>query len=672
MTRRNPSRARKVAALGVAGGLGLTLTAAAGSAAVASPGGLVAVAGGVTASSLPGGSVFGNTDPNTPEAVSFVLKERGMSSLENQVESGVTHDLSVQQFARRYGQSPQSIRELTDYLKHFGIATTVYANGVNVSATGTAGEFDKALSVTQKNYRVPGQAARNGHQRRPARTVHAPNKSPMLPRSVARMVTAVLGLSNYSPFSSQSVHVSPGLTAKASGSAQACPVTGPVAGCNLPSDYAGKYGMNKLYKSGADGSGQTIGIVTLAALDRGAPETFWKKYAHVPSTGRTVSIQNIDGGPGAPSDTAGSGETDLDVEQSGGVAPGANVIVYQAPNTDAGWADAFFTAASQNVAGSVSSSWGESETIVQAAIASGVETPALQTAYDEAYLELGAQGQSTFLSAGDEGAYTASTDLGTTNLAVDTPADSPYVTSAGGTTLPWSGKLGGTVPVSVPAERAWGWDYLWQPIATLDDVPLATAAESHVVGGGGGYSTFEGMPSYQKQIPGINRFSAVKYLTPTGYQNVQGITAPTTWSFNPNPSVTTGFSNGRAEPDVSANADPETGYLLYEPSAVPAGSAALQSGWGGTSFVAPQFNGSTAVIDQALGHRVGLWNPMMYHLARGSNSPVTPINTSGTGSDNIFYTGTPHTLYNPAVGLGTPNLSLFASELGQQGHGHGH
>ena len=63
---------------------------------------------------------------------------------------------------------------------------------------------------------------------------------------------------------------------------------------------------------------------------------------------------NLDGGPGAPSDAAGSGETDLDVEQSGGIAPDANVIVYQAPNTDNGFADGFFQAASQNIAGSVS------------------------------------------------------------------------------------------------------------------------------------------------------------------------------------------------------------------------------------------------------------------------------------------------------------------------------
>ena len=34
-----------------------------------------------------------------------------------------------------------------------------------------------------------------------------------------------------------------------------------------------------------------------------------------------------------------------------------------------------------------------------------------------------------------------------------------------------------------------------------------------------------------------------------------------------------------------------------------------------TSFVAPQLNASAAVIDSALGHRTGLWNPAIYAIA---------------------------------------------------------
>ena len=403
----------------------------------------------------------------------------------------------------------------------------------------------------------------------------------------------------------------------------------------------------------------------------GAPEYFWQNVANVPATGRTVSVDNVDGGPGAPSDAAGTGETDLDVEQSGGLAPGANVIVYQAPNTDPGFADAFFSAASQNVADTVSSSWGESETYLAAAVAGGTETAAYVAAFDEAFLELADQGQSTFVSAGDAGAYDASpsNDLGTTNLAVDTPGDSPYVTSSGGTTTPWSGTLtgpDGSAAVSVTSQRAWGWDYLWSAIATTTGATYAGTAPAYVVGGGGGFSTAEPEPSYQRLVSGTANYHGEQYLTPTDFQVVEkgtNFVEPTSWNVTSTPALVSGGGSGRAEPDLSADADPESGYLLYEPSAVQSGNPVLEGGWGGTSFVAPEFNGSTAVIDSYLGHRIGLWNPSIYSFAASSASPVTPLNQASTSNDNIFYTGNPGERYNEATGLGVPNLAKFAADL---------
>jgi kumamolisin len=296
---------------------------------------------------------------------------------------------------------------------------------VDVVATGTAGQFDQALSVQQKQFHVP-QMSGHGAPPIPAQTVHGTSQSPMLPGHIARYVLAILGLTNYGPFSSQAVHVNKSVVQPKAGNANSCiALTGLAGACNLPSNFAADYGLNPLYKAGATGAGQTIAIVTLAALDPGAPQYFWKHIADVPGTGRTVTVVNVDGGPGTPSDDSGSGETDLDVEQSGALAPGANVIVYQAPNTDPGFADAFFSAASDNTASTVSTSWGESETILQASIASGVETPAYAAAFDQAFLELAVQGQSAFDASGDAGAYDASDDLGTTNLSVDVSPDSP-------------------------------------------------------------------------------------------------------------------------------------------------------------------------------------------------------------------------------------------------------
>jgi kumamolisin len=653
----------------------IPLAAMAGPASASTPGPNTpeTVASGINVASLPGVTVFPGVPADTPETVSFILRAQNLPYLEAKVQQGVSRYLSVSQFAAIYGQTQGNISALTGYLASFGITTDVYADNLDVVATGTAGQFDQALSVTQNWYQVPQQPGKDGLGPIPAQRVHGTAQSPLLPYRLAKFVLAILGLTNYGPYASQAVHVDNSVLKPQTGSSNSClALTGLAGACNLPQDFAANYGLNGLYKRGANGSGQTLAIVTLAALDPGpagyqwAPQYFWANIAHIHQTG-TLTVQNIDGGPGAPSDAAGTGETDLDVEQSGGVASGANVIVYQAPNTDYGFADAFFTAASQNTASTISTSWGESETALLATILAGQEAPTYNAAFDEAFLEMAVQGQSGFDAAGDSGAYGPSRDIGTTNLGVQSNSDSPYITAAGGTTLPWTGTLtgpDGSATVTVPTQRTWGWDYLWQPIATITGMSLAETAEGLVVGGGGGFSTLEPTPSYQRGVPGVNSFHAVPYLTPTDYQTiVDGLVEPTEWNFNPTPGVIRGYGTGRNVPDVSADADPYSGYLLYEPSAAAVGEPVLEGGWGGTSFVAPQLNGSTAVIDSYLGQRVGFWNPSIYAAAAGGNSPFTPLNRVGPGNDNIYYTGNPGTPYNQAVGLGIPNLTKLAGDF---------
>ncbi len=631
------------------------------------------VAAGISVAALPGATVFGTTPAGTPETVSFILRERNVGLLEAEAQQGFRdHYLSVGQFASFYGQSTANISALTSYLAKYGIKTDVYADDVDVSTTGTAGEYDAALSVTQKQYHVPAFAARDGLNAIPAQNVHGIATSPLLPYRLSNFVLAVLGLTNYGPYASQMAHINSHYVKPQPSSSNACvALTGLPNACNLPSNFASDYNLKGLYNKGADGAGQTLAIVTLAAVDPGAPQYFWSNIAHVPSTGRTFTVQNIDGGPGAPSDASGTGETDLDLEQSGALAYGANVIDYQAPNTDPGFADSFFTAASQNTASTVSSSWGESETAVVASILEGQEASTYLAAFDEAFLEFAAQGQSGFLAAGDSGAYDASGDIGTTNLSVDTAQDSPYITAAGGTTLPWTGTLtgpDGTATVTVPTQRAWGWDYLWPAIAKISGESEATAAEMNVVGGGGGFSTLEPSPLYQlyqQFAPGPQSYHAVQYLTPTDYETiVAGLVEPTAWSFTPAPKVTAGYGYGRATPDISTDADPYSGYLLYEPSLAGLGEPVLVGGVGGTSFVAPQLNGSTAVIDSALGHRAGFLNPAIYAAAQDDRSPFNPLATASTSNDNLYYTGNPGEVYNEAVGLGVPNLTKLARDLG--------
>ncbi len=664
------TRLSAVAVLGVAAVLA-PLAAFAGPASAAAtpnPNAPEQVATGVNVAHLPGTTVFGSTPASTPETVSFILQERNSSLLRANVLNGVTKYLTVSQFASTYGQTPANVSALTSYLAGFGIKTTVYADNVDVSATGTAGEFDAALSVTQNQYHVPARPGIGGQGGIPAQTVHGIAQAPLLPYRLSNFVLAILGLTNYSPYASHTAHVNTSVFKPQQGNANSCiALTGLAGDCNLPSDFATNYGLNGLYAKGANGSGTTLGIITLAAVDPSAPQFFWQNIAKIPNTGRTFTIQNIDGGPGAPSNAAGTGETDLDIEQSGALAPGANVIDYQAPNTDPGFADAFFAAASQNTADTVSTSWGEAETVVKQLVLSGEEPATYNAAFDEAFLEFAEQGQSSFDASGDSGAYDASAEIGTTNLSIDTNSDSPYITATGGTTLPLSATVtgpDGTASISVPSQRIWGWDYLWAPIAKVTGTPELQVAEANILGGGGGFSSVYGLPQYQQFVTGTRSFNAVQYLTPIDPETIApGLVEPTAWTLNPTPSVTSGSGSGRATPDVSADADPNTGYLLYSPSFAQAGDPVLEGGWGGTSFVAPQMNGYTAVIDSALGHRVGFWNPSIYAVAGGFRSPFNPLNVASPNNDNLYYTGQPGDAFNHGVGLGIPNLTALSTDF---------
>jgi kumamolisin len=665
-----------IAAAAATAALTLLASSAPALAAPAASGPLTTVAQGVNPAAIPGTKVFGKTPASTPETVSFVLRAQHLNALQAAVVGGARHFLTVNQFANIYGQNPGTIAAIESYLASFGIQTQAYADRLDIVANGTAGQFNKALDVLQQQYSVPAFKGHGGLRGARAQTVHGAPQSPRMPSSVANPVLAILGLSNYSPFISQSAHVSSRVVQPKAGNADACiALTGLPKACNTPADYASDYNLNGLYRRGADGQGRTLAIVTLAAVDPGAPQFFWKNIAGLTPSGRTLTVQNVDGGPGAPSDDSGSGETDLDLEQSGSLASGANVIDYQAPNSDPGFFDAFASAASQNVADTVSTSWGESEQVIEEGVASGTEPRAYTQAFDEVFLELAAQGQSAFDSAGDEAAYDDYDEMGTTELSVDNPADSPYITAAGGTTLPFSGSFSGpdgTAPVSVSAQRIWGWDYTWIPEAKVLGEPLVQVAEDPAIGvggTGGGFSRFESQPAYQRGVPGTNVFSAVPYFTPTDVQDIgSGVFLPTMFNFNRHPPTVRGFDTGRALPDMSSNADPITGYLLYEPSFATAKPAqpVLQGGWGGTSFSSPQMNGSTSVIDSFVGHRVGFLDPSIYSFATSHASPFTPLNTPGTSNDNLFYTGTPGTLFNPGGGLGMPDYTQMGKDFASQ------
>ena len=122
---------------------------------------------------------------------------------------------------------------------------------------------------------------------------------------------------------------------------------------------------------------------------------------------------------------------------------------------------------------------------------------------------------------------------------------------------------------------------------------------------------------------------------------------------------------GRNVPDVSFNADPNTGYVVYYTSE-PSGVFGEEEGWGGTSFVGPQLNGVSALLGEYLhGSRIGLLNFPLYGLAlsgKAYGNAGAPLHAIAYG-DNWFYHGSNG--YNPAAGLGTLDVWNFAESLGR-------
>lgn len=595
--------------------------------------------------------------PTTPISVTIALKLPNLTEAEELLDAVNTRGnaqfhkfLTTQQFAERFAPTDADVAKVVAGFAKYGL-TAERTTPTTLKVTGLPENMERAFSVNLHSYEVPAHDNVRGY------TYHAPLERPTIPGEVSASVSAVVGLDSRPRFHPNMRTVPPTI--------KSAKVTSPAVAGNPPgfltvTDFANYYDVQPLYKEGITGSGRTIGIITLASFTPSDAFTYWADLGLSVNPSR-IHIVNVDGGPGAPSDFSGSDETTLDVEQSGGIAPGANIIVYQAPNTDQGFVDAFATAIFANAADSLSVSWGawewfynyENSPVTDPT--TGGTDGAIQ-AIHELLVQAGLQGQSPYAAAGDSGAYEITRDLGCTppvcsiTLSILYPASDPAITAAGGTTLPVTlyfclneACTPPYYPVTVPQERVWGWDYL-EGLCSAVGYPNPILCGIFSAGGGGGVSIFFKQPSYQDPLLGVQRTQPMQAFT---YDLQLQTVLPSNFS-------------GRNTPDVSFNADPETGYVIFYTSSE-YGFLVLTF-YGGTSFVAPQLNGVTALLGQSLGGRVGLLNYPLYALAKGGQgwNPGQPLRLISVG-DNWFYVA--RNGYAPAAGLGTLDVALLAKFL---------
>ncbi|HEY3752554.1 MAG TPA: protease pro-enzyme activation domain-containing protein [Pseudonocardiaceae bacterium] len=121
------------------------------------------------------------------------------------------------------------------------------------------------------------------------------------------------------------------------------------------------------------------------------------------------------------------------------------------------------------------------------------------------------------------------------------------------------------------------------------------------------------------------------------------------------PSYQPGTGTMRTVPDVSADADPNTGFSIF--------SAGTWTEFGGTSCAAPEWSGFTALFNQraaAAGKaNLGFANPALYPILSGANY-ASSFHDVKTGSNGDF---TATTGYDDVTGIGSPIADGLANTL---------
>ena len=565
------------------------------------------------------------------------------------------------EFNARFAPNPAQAAAVADYLRQSGLDVEQTSSPFLLRVSAPSSMVERTFRTALHNYRN-----RKG-------VSYFSNASDIqLPEGLAPAVLGVVGLSNTVRLQSQVVHPAKHTTPSVPSCETPYVTTAQLYnavnnGVGFPYGYGGGPGCNGLTPSqdnaiygapqrGASGEGKGVNLAVfeLSAYQHSDIET-WARYFYGPGFKPPLADITVDGGPLSPICPMGdqcpaqyngySGDIEVvaDIEMQLAIAPHARqIMVYNAPNDFTGQTelDEYSKIANDDIADVVSSSWGGCENDAGAAYAQ---------AENLIFEQMALQGQSVFGASGDTGAFSCIRSDGTTIANVLDPSSQPWVTSVGGTSLESFN------PDSNPDPRyRKGVETVWN----VDDLCNTSANEGNQSGffwcaatgaGGGGSSQFWGRPRYQSG-PGITNAS-------TTYGN--GATQC---------SLAARGTPCREVPDVSANADPYTGYAEYctgsaaTPYSVCATISGTPTGWfgiGGTSLSSPFWSAIIADHDGLWRHRVGNANSLLYLLynadANGFFHDITGAGQT-TNNNGLFPTTRG---YDLSTGIGTPKMGAL-------------
>ncbi len=375
--------------------------------------------------------------------------------------------LTAEQFARLHGATDADLRAVAAFAAAHGLVVVQrHAARRTVVLSGTVAQVNAAFGVELLRFEYPGGTYRG---------LLGPVQ---LAQELHGIVEAVLGLDTR-PQARPHFRRREGPKPRRSRAA-----TPPV-----PSFTAVQIASLYEFPAGS-GEGECVALIELGGGYR--PQDLQTYFGALGLPVPQVAAVSVDHAVNAPTGDPNSadGEVMLDIEVAGAVAPAARIVVYFAPNTDAGFLNAVTTAVHDEVnrPSVVSISWGGPESSW---------TRQAMSALDQALQAAAMLGITVCVASGDGGSSDGVP--GGTNH-VDFPASSPHALGCGGTRLK-------ATATTILSEVVW------------HDNSGAT---------GGGVSAFFGLPTWQQGLDTTTVQGNVQPLNARGVPDVAADADPQT------------------------------------------------------------------------------------------------------------------------------------------------
>jgi subtilase family serine protease len=396
--------------------------------------------------------------------------------------------LSPAEFAARFGPSKATVNEITQELAASGMQVTeVHSHALHV--TGSVGTVERAFGTQLASARFS-----NG------RSALAATK-PMVMTPSLEASGAVI------PTFSGVIRMQKSSMIRANAPDNRSSPTGGYWFDDLKQAYT--FPSFKV----VDGAGVTIGILMSDGQSLADTKAY---FAHEKLAAPSITEIDLMGAPKYdPKNPFNSAEVQLDIQQSGGMAPGASIIDYNIPDlSDASILAGLTTIIEDDVADVVNMSFGGGEIFYSAAFNGGQDFTGILVVYDDLFAQGNVEGITFVASSGDFGSNPVPAlaclegggkGCGGFVQTAESPASSPHVTGVGGTNLVTS-FASGSLKSTYVSENA-------DPDPVVGDPDFGTNATGALWASGGGPSIVYKKPVYQKLVTTGDKMRTVPDLS---------------------------------------------------------------------------------------------------------------------------------------------------------------